>query len=537
MNVHSDPPPGNRMGSIADILSKGDIVDGHRSRERAKELLPEFKRALDFSITDHRLDKAMLEFIVEVVLGAAWYQKRYRSARSEVHRYILLNCIAVAGLPIALLGLLWLGEYWSPGSNTSVIVTQLTGVLTGVLGLQKTLSSWYASQRRFATWYKSASDLKSLYYSLIQQWDGNVAKDQPGCLRALAVAASSARQIIANEQLDYFQNLALPSFDVLDLLTATQSKVSGLITSLLPGVRPATIATGPKNNAAAASPKAPPAAAPRAVPGPTALAITPGGPVPRSSVYRAAPGVTVAFKPDLPAATPGPGAGASAAANWITYASVNTDGKSIASFRSTWTVPNGPFLTENQTIFLFNGAQTGDRQTIVQPVLQWGDSYLDNEDTNDIGPFWTIASWAVVDGTRHITKHQRVSVGQTLTGLITLEQQTDAGYTYSCEFDGIDGTRLSVCLPTPLVNCVEVLEAYEQSNSQATWAYDLFDRQEYPNATSIDFTNIDITVAAGGAIGTWTTESPVNSYGERTSITANAATNGAVSIVVPLQTS
>jgi Na+/proline symporter len=161
--------PGDRAGSIAAILSKGDIVRGHRSRERAQGLLADFKRALGMPADDHKLVKAMLDFIIEVVLGAAWYQKRCDGTKWKVRSYIVLNYFAVIGLPIALLGLLWLGENRLHGSTPSMIVSQLTGVLTGILALQKTLSVWYSSQRRYAAWYKSASDLKTLYYSFIQQ--------------------------------------------------------------------------------------------------------------------------------------------------------------------------------------------------------------------------------------------------------------------------------------------------------------------------------------------------------------------------------
>jgi hypothetical protein len=524
---------GIRAGSIAAIFSRGEIADGHRSRDRAKALLADFKRTLDMPAGYHKLDNTMLDFIIEVVLGAAWYQKRYLGARWELRRYIALNCIAVIGLPISLIGLLWLGKDWLHYTTTGMVASQLMGVLTGILALQKMLSSWYASQRRFAAWYKSASDLKTLYYSFTQKWEGNVAKDELACHAALMIAASSARQIIASEQLDYFQKLALPSFDILDMLTSARSTVSALVATLLPGVQPATVVTAGKNVVAATALST----TPRAVPGPGEFAITPGGRVPRSSVYRVAPGATLSFNTATPALSPGVNPGASAISNWITYASCNTDGKSIVSFRTTWIVPPGPFLSKSQTIFLFNGAQTADGNTILQPVLQWGDSYLDGENQDDIGPFWAIASWAVVNGNRHITHHQRVPVGQMLIGVIILEQQTDAGYRYSCEFKGIDGTKLVVTLPSPLVNCVEVLEAYEQSIGEATAGYELFDRQEYPNAVSIDFTDIDVMVASGGAVGTWTSTTCVSGYGENTTIVANAATNGAVSIVIPLETS
>lgn len=229
---------------IADLLSKGDVADGHRSRHTAHALLDEFRTDLGLPPAPNRhRDAALEDFLIEVVLGAAWYQKRCFKALTKVWTYIGINIALVVGIPLALIGL----GYLAPASNTTIIASQITGVLTGILALQKTLSAWYASQQRYAVWYKASSDLKSIYYAFVQAWAGKTASDPAAFLAALADRTDAARQIIAVEQLDFYQKLALPTFDVLDMLTSTRATVSTFVTSLLPGEPAQTVSVVGRN--------------------------------------------------------------------------------------------------------------------------------------------------------------------------------------------------------------------------------------------------------------------------------------------------
>jgi hypothetical protein len=217
------------MSSIDTILSKGDVASGERSRERAHKLLNDFKEQLKLpSKSNINIDRALENFLIEAVLGAAWYQVKSKRALRWLWLYIIINIILVIALPLGLIGLAKLG------TGMAVIPAQITGVLTGILALQKTLSQWYVSQQRYAAWYKARSDLKTVYYGLVHQWSGKIAAvDQ--FLVALDGATEQSRKVIDDEQLDYFQRLALPSFDVLDMLTSTRAGVSGFVTALLPG--------------------------------------------------------------------------------------------------------------------------------------------------------------------------------------------------------------------------------------------------------------------------------------------------------------
>jgi hypothetical protein len=233
-----------RPGSIIDLFAKGDVDGGHRSRERADEYLGALIEALD--ISPHlrsRLKSALCDFIVADILGAAWYQKRYKSAGWKTWAYIALNVFLLLGIPLGLVALNGL----MPKAGGSALPGQITGILTGILALQKTLSGWYSSQQRYATWYKCAADLKAIYYDLIQTWHGRIAAPSNDFIEALEAATAAARKILSDEQQDFYEKLSLPSFDVLDMLTGTRGAVSGLVTSLLPGGRQTTIVAAGKN--------------------------------------------------------------------------------------------------------------------------------------------------------------------------------------------------------------------------------------------------------------------------------------------------
>lgn len=230
--------------TIAELLSQGDAVTGHRSREEAQKYLSDFKSVVGLpDAPEPALDPYLAEFLVEAVLSAAWYQRRYLGAQRKVYAYIALNGFLIAAIPLALIGLGTLAE----ALKTNALVGQITGVLTGILALQKTLSTWYASQQRYAVWYKSAADLKSIYYAFIQSWGGKAGTDTAGFVAALKNGSAAARQLVNAEQLDFYQKLALPTFDILDMLASTRSTVSTFVTSIIPGTTPANVAVVGRN--------------------------------------------------------------------------------------------------------------------------------------------------------------------------------------------------------------------------------------------------------------------------------------------------
>jgi len=270
------------------------------------------------------------------------------------------------------------------------------------------------------------------------------------------------------------------------------------------------------------------------------MVVPPGGPRHRSRVRRVESGTTARFSRSYALglsetggarlrqqAAPGP----PDQANWITNAGwSNATGNPITSFLSTWTVPAAPAQQASQLIYLFNGIEPGDGQTIVQPVLQWGDSGTDEDGQNRTGAFWTVASWIVggPDGSATHTPHIRVTPGDVLVGAIRLVSQSAGGFVYRCEFQGLAGTTLITDQIPELVWCVETLEAYELQGSH-TPPYDLDSAAEYP-ASPVTFSHIGIITNGPSPAGLWTESDMVTNYGEQTSIITNATAEGEIAI-------
>src|SRR4051812_24661181 len=93
-------------------LAEGDVADGHRSQDKARPLVPELMQAFDPDRTAFRpsINGPLTVFASDVILGAAWYTRKYRGARWNALAFILANVVLVIAVPMAVA---WLGKYWS----------------------------------------------------------------------------------------------------------------------------------------------------------------------------------------------------------------------------------------------------------------------------------------------------------------------------------------------------------------------------------------------------------------------------------------
>lgn len=264
------------------------------------------------------------------------------------------------------------------------------------------------------------------------------------------------------------------------------------------------------------------------------LALAPGGYRPRGLIHLTNRVVTTLTRPDRPSVppTPIPVPGPPDAANWITDAGwLNQSGSPIRSLLSTWVVPPAPVTQGSQLLYLFNGIEPADGSTIVQPVLQWGDSGADEDGINRTGPFWTAGSWVVPDADGHVyhTPHVRVNPGDRLIGSVTLVSETDPGFTYTCEFLGLAGTKLQTQSLPELVWCIHTLEAYELAGNE-TPPYDLNSASEYPDAASTAFVGVRIVTDTPNPPGSWVPRNTVSSFGEQTLVPNNSGNGGEIDI-------
>ncbi len=201
---------------------------------------------------------------------------------------------------------------------------------------------------------------------------------------------------------------------------------------------------------------------------------------------------------------------------WIAYAYWNNGtGRSITSFRTTWTVPAAPSSASSQTIFLFNGIQNyGTNYGILQPVLQWGSSAAGG------GQYWSIASWYVTSGGQAFhTNLIRVNPGDVLVGVMRLTGQANGQFSYTSEFEGRANTSLPVQNIAELLWCNETLEAYSVNQCS-----------NYPAPTLTAMRAISIQTGAVTPVIGWTAVNKVVDCGQHAVVVSNSATNGEVDI-------
>jgi len=212
----------------------------------------------------------------------------------------------------------------------------------------------------------------------------------------------------------------------------------------------------------------------------------------------------------IPAAAPRAALGT----GWIVYAGwTNNAGKPISFFSTTWVVPPAPATQGSQTIFLFNGIQNATM--IYQPVLQWGPSAAGG------GKSWAVASWYADGQTGHsfYTSLVNVSVGQTLTGVMTLTGTSGPNFSYGCEFKGVAGTSLPIANVQELTWCNETLEAYSLQQCS-----------DYPNTQSTAMKNIAIRCGTVTPNLAWTPTNRVADCGQHCIVVSNSATAGQVDL-------
>jgi hypothetical protein len=205
------------------------------------------------------------------------------------------------------------------------------------------------------------------------------------------------------------------------------------------------------------------------------------------------------------------------AGGWVTWATWNNQtGVAISSFATKWQVPPAPAAQSGQLVYLFNGLQDPAGSEILQPVLQWGSSGAGG------GDYWSVASWHVdSNGHAFCTPSIAVNTGDVLTGLLIMVAVfADGSRNYSCEFQGIAGTRLMALGLSELVAAEETLEAYGITG-----------KLDYPTAESTAMMQIDLQVMGDPAPLAWvgyTMQNP--KYGENTKVVRDTTPGGEVEL-------
>jgi hypothetical protein len=183
---------------------------------------------------------------------------------------------------------------------------------------------------------------------------------------------------------------------------------------------------------------------------------------------------------------------------WVAYfQSRLLSGDQLLTLKSSWQVPPEPATANEQTIFLFNGAQTlGSRNSILQPVLQWST----DEETGDQS--WTVASY-LVSSTRQAkhTPFVKVNPGQQLTGLIQFVKTEGQNFVYSVEFVNIPKSKMFIRTSKEYLMLFNTLEIY-----------DIQTCSDLPDTNKTEFFNIEVKTKNGTQVK-WVEKDATNACG------------------------
>ena len=175
-------------------------------------------------------------------------------------------------------------------------------------------------------------------------------------------------------------------------------------------------------------------------------------------------------------------------------------GTTIKAFSTTWVVPSLPdSLNDGQIIFIFNGLQTADSSSLLQPVLQYGLAGSGG------GAYWSVQNYFIPCyncSPEFVGTNVRVSPGTTLTGTMT-KTASGSNYNYTSSFVGSQYSSNSLAInnqPYNLEYGVETLETYN-----------LKQYNDLPPDSSVKMTSI--SAGSGNPVTTWTLNNPVTTYG------------------------
>jgi hypothetical protein len=181
--------------------------------------------------------------------------------------------------------------------------------------------------------------------------------------------------------------------------------------------------------------------------------------------------------------------GWAAYAKWLTQSDFNF-------FGGYWTVPANPTQDGLQTLFLFTGFQNAyfkrgveaEVTSIIQPVLQWGNSEAGDE------KYWAIASWFVAgENAVYSDLKGPLNNGDTIVGNMTLVGGSGTKWT-------IETNDLTMGLDTTLTvdTSVEEVDAFVTLE-----VYGINSCEDYPNGSD-DFTNLYLEIGGKEVTPTWT---------------------------------
>ncbi|MCK4465081.1 MAG: hypothetical protein KAU83_05160 [Bacteroidales bacterium] len=202
-----------------------------RSKKEAQTELAKFANRLDLKESHYTGHKdELLEYVMEHHLNIDWYEERLKKERN--YRYIFTT-ISLALLLLIPIGILYLTQL--PGISGSSVAAQITAVLTGLLAVHRSLSSWFSKRQLMGHFWKASADLKESLYSFEERWRGNAVTEnnklKDDFVKGVYNGIDYARKIVKEEKINFFKLHSLPSIDLGRTLKEATADAKSLFTT------------------------------------------------------------------------------------------------------------------------------------------------------------------------------------------------------------------------------------------------------------------------------------------------------------------
>lgn len=175
------------------------------------------------------------EFLIQYCSNIDWYQKR--QTRENNYRK-LYNILSIALMILIPAGIFIISLLFST-SNVELVSSSVATILTSVLAIHKTFSSWIEKRKLNTLFHSAASKLKTRLYELEEEWNSRLAfvdwngeiQFSPEFLKSLKEGVKYARTVLDDEKQAYYELIAFPKIELSSLLSSSQSEAQSHFTN------------------------------------------------------------------------------------------------------------------------------------------------------------------------------------------------------------------------------------------------------------------------------------------------------------------
>lgn len=199
--------------------------------------------ATRLKLTDNSYKKHQ-DILLEFILNHHKVISRYNELKDREMRlrkqFTVVSLVLLFAIPLLIFAI----GAWLPGDKGSV-TAQVTAMLTGLLGVHRSLSSWMDKRKIIGNFWKAESDLKTKLYAFEDKWRDKamqtatengrtINKLKDDFLNDARAAIADARAIVQDEQSKFFDAVTYPTIDLGEMLKDAGDRARALVSAHAP---------------------------------------------------------------------------------------------------------------------------------------------------------------------------------------------------------------------------------------------------------------------------------------------------------------